>query len=75
MTVITFKNRIMAADSLTTFTGTAMPGRKKIVRLPDNSLLGCSGDTRAIRPFVRWCMGGKIGDIGKIIDSIEFDAL
>ena len=62
MTVICFKNRVLAADTRITEDGTAYGSMRKITTSNyDDSLAGACGGASSISAFLRWCHGGRRG--------------
>ena len=54
MTIICFKDGVLAADSSVTEDGMAYGLMRKIIRSPKGILAGAAGDASAISPFLRW---------------------
>lgn len=62
MTVVAYRNGVMASDSRVTDGTMIIPaGMRKLWRLADGSLLGGSGTTYAIEAFARWAKRGRRG--------------
>ena len=74
MTVIAYRDGIMAADS-GVWCGDILVGHnhEKITRLPDGALLGCCGLTPNIRAAIQWLAYG--GDKPDPVEEGEFGAI
>lgn len=62
MTTIATDGRSMAGDGARFMNDIQRSSTvEKVVRLPDGSLLGCSGDSPDCEAFRQWVVGGQVG--------------
>jgi ATP-dependent HslUV protease subunit HslV len=62
MTVIAYRDGVMAADTLGSDSVLKVSGMRKIARGPDGTLYGCGGRASICCDFLRWVDGGCDGD-------------
>lgn len=61
MTVIAYRDGVMAADTGAIFSGVVSAGHRKIVRGPDGTLAGASGQMVPASQWLDWIAGGERG--------------
>lgn len=74
MTVIAFRNGVMAADTQATWDETLKTGGEKKIHGARGALIGIAGDTTSGEIFVRWFRAGR-PDKRPRIPADKFDAL
>lgn len=69
MTIIAYRNGILAADTSTTVDGCVLPGRIKIVRRDDGALIAACGACGYGDAFRAWASAGEVGEPPKVADA------
>lgn len=63
MTVIAYRDGVMAADTGGWRGDAVMPWFRKVARGPDGSLYGCAGSAGRVSVFLAWVDGGEVGEM------------
>lgn len=71
MTVVVYRDGVMAGDRLVTRGGYRVGYTTKVFRTGDGSLWGCAGETASISNFTGWLLGGMEGAMPVPIDRGE----
>lgn len=62
MTILAYRNGILASDSLANVRGTRISAVRKIGRDPDGAIFGATGGVADCHAFLRWCQAGRPDD-------------
>lgn len=63
MTVIVYRNGVMASDSVVSCGGVQVSPVRKVVRTEDGRLWGLAGVYSEVCNFITWLDGGMVGDM------------
>ncbi len=71
MTVIAYRDGVLAADSGVYTSGSALFAgtRTKVVKCPDGALCGATGISGDCADFTAWCAAGRFGSFAKLDDG------
>lgn len=71
MTVVAYRDGVMAADRSTRSCGVEFHETRKIARRDDGALIGCAGMSTQARAMRAWFLAGEVGDRPSLGDKEE----